>query len=252
MKVIISPAKSLDFKNQANTDKYSQARFLDYSERLINKLKTLSVTQLSQLMHISANLANLNYQRNQQWQTPFTLKNAKQAVYSFTGEVFRGLDTPSLSKQKISVLQAKVRILSGLYGILKPLDLIQPYRLEMGTKLKVGRADNLYQFWGTVLAESLNEELNSKQLLINLASAEYFRVIPKKSLRVPVLTPVFKDLKNGQYKTIMTYAKKARGLMLRYIIDNDIDSAEQLKGFDVQGYAFSKNLSSESEYVFTR
>lgn len=252
MKIIISPAKSLDFENKATTNVYTQPRFLEQSEKLNKKLKTISRKKLGELMKISDDLASLNYDRNQEWQPPFTLDNAKQAVFSFTGEVYRGIDVNSLSEDKIPALQDKLRILSGLYGLLKPLDLIQPYRLEMGTKLKVGRADNLYKFWDTTLAESLNEELADNELLINLASSEYFKALPKKALKVPMITPVFKDFKNGQYKTIMTFAKKARGLMVRYIIDNNIETLEELKGFDVDGYGFSQEMSTENELVFTR
>ncbi|CAM1339948.1 peroxide stress protein YaaA [Tenacibaculum aestuarii] len=252
MKIIISPAKSLDFENKATTNVYTQPRFLEQSEKLNKKLKTISRKKLGELMKISDDLASLNYDRNQEWQPPFTLDNAKQAVFSFTGEVYRGIDVNSLPEDKIPALQDKLRILSGLYGLLKPLDLIQPYRLEMGTKLKVGRADNLYKFWDTTLAESLNEELAGNELLINLASSEYFKALPKKELKVPMITPVFKDFKNGQYKTIMTFAKKARGLMVRYIIDNNIETLEELKGFDVEGYGFSQEMSTENELVFTR
>jgi cytoplasmic iron level regulating protein YaaA (DUF328/UPF0246 family) len=252
MKIIISPAKSLDFENKATTDVYTQPRFLEQSQKLNKKLKTLSRKKLSELMKISDDLASLNYDRNQDWQPPFSLDNAKQAVFAFTGEVYRGIDANSISEDKIPVLQEKLRILSGLYGLLKPLDLIQPYRLEMGTKLKVGRKENLYKFWDTTLAESLNEELRDGELLINLASTEYFKALPKKALKVPMITPVFKDFKNGQYKTIMTFAKKARGLMVRYIIDNNVETLEELKGFDVEGYGFSEEMSTETELVFTR
>ncbi|CAM1363999.1 conserved hypothetical protein [Tenacibaculum litoreum] len=252
MKIIISPAKSLDFENKATTDVYTQPSFLEQSEKLNKKLKTLSRKKLSELMKISDDLASLNYDRNQDWQPPFSLDNAKQAVFAFTGEVYRGIDANSISEDKIPVLQEKLRILSGLYGLLKPLDLIQPYRLEMGTKLKVGRKENLYKFWDTTLAESLNEELRDGELLINLASTEYFKALPKKALKVPMITPVFKDFKNGQYKTIMTFAKKARGLMVRYIIDNNVETLEGLKGFDVEGYGFSEEMSTETELVFTR
>ncbi len=252
MKIIISPAKSLDFETPANVKEFTQPRFLEQSEKLNKKLKTISRKKLSGLMKISDDLASLNYERNQTWSLPFNSENAKQAIYSFTGEVFRGIDVTTLDESKVPVLQEKLRILSGLYGLLKPLDLIQPYRLEMGTKLKVGRKDNLYQFWGNDLADSLNSELEDNELLINLASTEYFKALPKKALKVPMITPVFKDFKNGQYKTIMTFAKKARGLMVRYIIENDIETLEQLKGFDTDGYRFTEEMSSENELVFTR
>ena len=252
MKIIISPAKSLDFETKAGTEEFSQPRFLEYAEKINKKLKTLSKKKLSELMKISDDLSALNYERNQNWNPLFTPENAKQAVYCFTGEVFRGLDVTSLANEKMVVLNHKLRILSGLYGILRPLDLMQPYRLEMGTKLKIGGADNLYKFWGTLLADSLNSEMEEGELLINLASSEYFKAVPKKVLITPMITPVFKDLKNGQYKTIMTYAKKARGQMVRYIIDNNVETLEALKGFNVEGYAFSEAMSSENELVFTR
>lgn len=252
MKIIISPAKSLDFETKPNVKEFTQPRFLEQSEKLNRKLKTLSRKKLSELMKISNDLASLNYDRNQTWELPFTSDNSKQAVYSFTGEVFRGLDVTTLEESKVYSLQDKLRILSGLYGLLKPLDLIQPYRLEMGTRLKVGRKDNLYQFWGDTLANSLNEELRDDELLINLASSEYFKALPKKVLKVSMITPVFKDLKNGQYKTIMTFAKKARGLMVRYIIENNVENLEGLKSFDVDGYRYTEEMSTEHDLVFTR
>lgn len=252
MKIIISPAKSLDFESNVPTTLHTHPQFLEKSEKLSKKLKSLSKNKLSDLMSISDDLARLNYERNQEWQTPFTPDNAKQAIYAFTGAVFQGIDVNSLPEEKLPILQDRLRILSGLYGLLKPLDLIQPYRLEMGTKLKVGKSDNLYQFWDDTVAKALNDELEDDELLINLASSEYFKVIPKKVLKVPMITPVFKDFKNGQYKTIMTYAKMARGYMVRYIIDNNVTTLEELKGFDVEGYGFDSKLSSEFELVFTR
>ena len=252
MKIIISPAKSLDFETKVETSLHSQPQFLEQSEKLNKKLKTLSKKKLSEFMSISADLAALNYERNQNWQTPFTTENAKQAVFAFTGEVFRGIDVTTLSSEKLPVLQDRLRILSGLYGLLKPLDLIQPYRLEMGKKLKVGRTENLYQFWGNTITESLNEELADDDLLVNLASSEYFKAVNQKVLKVPMITPVFKDFKNGQYKTIMTFAKKARGLMVRYIIDHNITTIDGLKGFNIEKYGFSQEMSTETELVFTR
>jgi hypothetical protein len=252
MKIIISPAKSLDFETKAATSLHSQPLFLEQSEKLNKKLKTLSKSKLSDLMKISDDLASLNYERNQTWETPFTPENSKQAIYAFTGEVFRGIDVNSLESEKVPLLQERLRIISGLYGLLKPLDLIQPYRLEMGTRLKVGRTENLYKFWDDTVAKSLNEELEEGELLVNLASSEYFKAIPKKILKVPMVTPAFKDFKNGEYKTIMTFAKKARGLMVRYIIDNDVKTIEELKGFNSNKYRFSEKLSSENDLVFTR
>ncbi|MDB9736261.1 peroxide stress protein YaaA [Polaribacter sp.] len=252
MKIIISPAKSLDFESEVPTSLYTQPRFLEQSNKLAKKLKTLSKNKIGDLMSISEALSQLNYERNQTWETPFTTDNAKQAIYSFTGAVFMGIDVNSLEEEKIPVLQERLRILSGLYGLLKPLDLIQPYRLEMGTRLKVGKTENLYKFWDDILADSLNEELKEDELLVNLASTEYFKALPKKVLKVPMITPVFKDFKNGQYKTIMTYTKKARGLMVRYIIDNNVNTIEELKGFNIERYRFSEEMSSENNLFFTR
>ena len=252
MKIILSPAKALDFETSAPTAEYSMPRFLEHSQILNDKLKTMSRKEIGTLMKISDALSDLNYTRNQDWELPFTAENAKQAVYSFTGQAYQGLDAMTIAEDKIPALQNKLRILSGLYGVLKPLDLIQPYRLEMGTRLQVGDTTNLYKFWGDTLANALNDELEDGELLINLASSEYFKVLPKKTLKVPMITPVFKDFKNGAYKVIMTYAKKARGVMTRYIIENDVETLEDLKGFNVDGYAFDENLSEENELVFTR
>tara|TARA_R110002124_G_scaffold233351_1_gene398543 strand:- start:4714 stop:5472 length:759 start_codon:yes stop_codon:yes gene_type:complete len=252
MKIIISPAKSLDFESKVSTSLHSQPQFLDDSVKLNKKLKTLSRKKIADFMSISKELAELNYERNQNWSIPFTPDNSKQAIFAFTGEVFRGIDVNSLEVDKIPLLQDRLRILSGLYGLLKPLDLIQAYRLEMGKKLKVGRAENLYKFWGDKITNALNDELADDDLLINLASSEYFKVINQKVLKVPMITPVFKDFKNGQYKTIMTFAKKARGLMVRYIIDNNVTTIDALKGFNVDGYGFDENMSIETGLVFTR
>jgi cytoplasmic iron level regulating protein YaaA (DUF328/UPF0246 family) len=252
MKIIVSPTKSLDFESKVPTNLFTQPRFLEQSKKLNAKLKTLSKNEIASLMSVSEALSQLNYERNQVWETPFTKENAKQAVYSFTGAVFKGIDVNSLEDEKVPVLQDRLRILSGLYGLLKPLDLIQPYRLEMGTKLKVGNTENLYKFWNNELANSLNEELKDGELLINLASAEYFKALPTKALKAKMITPVFKDLKKGQYKIVMTYAKKARGLMVRYIIDNEVNTIEELKDFNVDNYRFSEEMSTETELLFTR
>ena len=252
MKIIISPAKSLDFESDAKTTVFTQASFLKESSLLNKKLKDLSISKLSDLMKISPALADLNYNRNQNWHQPFSLENSKQAIYAFTGEVFKGIDVNSLAEEKIPLLQSRLRILSGLYGLLKPLDLIQPYRLEMGTKLDVGKANNLYKFWDSSLADSLNQEMNEGDLLINLASTEYFKAVPKKVLKNSMITPIFKEFKNGDYKIVMTYAKRARGLMVRYIIENNINTLEELKGFNTEGYLYTESLSSDSELVFTR
>ncbi|MEN8124137.1 MAG: peroxide stress protein YaaA [Bacteroidota bacterium] len=252
MKIVISPAKSLDFETQIPTKKYTQSIFLEQSEKLNKVLKKKSPKQLSKLMSISDKLGELNWQRNQDWQLPFTNTNARQAVYAFKGDVYIGLDAYTISVDKIEQLQDKLRILSGQYGILKPLDLMQPYRLEMGTKLKIGSKDNLYKFWGDSLTETLNNEMKNDEPLINLASQEYFKAINPKLLEAPVITPVFKDFKNGKLKIISFFAKKARGMMVRYVIDNNIENAEDLKGFNSGGYAFDANLSTDDQLVFTR
>ena len=252
MKILISPAKSLNFETEVPTTKHSQAVFLEQAEKLASVLKKKSARQLSKLMNISSNLGQLNFERNQQWALPFSPENSRQAIFAFAGEVFRGLDVASLDLSKIDQLQDKLRIISGQYGLLKPLDLIQPYRLEMSTRIKIGRKANLYQFWADTITEALNNELEENEALINLASNEYFKAINSKLLKVPVITPVFKDLKNGEYKVIMTFAKLARGYMVRYIVDHNIETVEGLKGFDREGYAYDDNLSSATELVFTR
>lgn len=252
MKIVISPAKSLDFETKLPTTQFTEGIFLNEAEKLSAVLKKKSPKKLSELMSISPNLGELNWQRNQDWQLPFTAENARQAVFAFKGDVYIGLDAYSLSEEKILQLQQKLRILSGQYGLLKPLDLMQPYRLEMGTKLKIGRQDNLYQFWGNKVTEALNADLDEEEVFVNLASNEYFKVVKPKLLKSAVITPVFKDYKDGKLKMISFYAKKARGLMVRYIIDHNIETAEELKGFNYDGYAFDSNLSSEKELVFTR
>ncbi|MGI9533055.1 peroxide stress protein YaaA [Lutimonas sp.] len=252
MKIVISPAKSLNFETEASTSDYTQPVFLKEAERLSKILKKKSARSLSKLMSISPALGQLNYERNQEWTVPFNPENAKQAVFAFTGEVYRGLDVTSMKEADISFLQDRLRILSGQYGVLKPLDLMQAYRLEMSTRLKVGVKPNLYKFWDSKITDSLNSELEEGELFVNLASNEYYKVLQPKLLKVPVITPVFKEFKNGDYKVVMTFAKLARGLMVRYIVDQKVDSIEGLKGFNVNGYAFDANLSTDTELVFTR
>ena len=252
MKIVISPAKSLDYESEIPTTKYTLPTFLEQSEKLSKVLKKKSARQLSKLMSISDNLGQLNFERNQNWSLPFTQENSRQAIFAFSGAVFQGLNVATIPVNKLDQLQDKLRIISGQYGLLKPLDLIKPYRLEMGTRLKIGRKNNLYQFWDKTITEALNNELEVGEPFINLASSEYFKAIKPKLLKAPVITPVFKDFKNGEYKTIMTFAKLARGYMVRYIIDNDIDTVEGLKGFNIERYAFDDNLSTDTELVFTR
>ena len=205
-----------------------------------------------ELMDISEKLADLNWERNQNWLLPFTPDNARPAVFAFDGDVYTGLDAYTIPADKISVLQDKLRILSGLYGILKPLDLMQPYRLEMGTSMSIGTNKNLYEFWKKKLTKALNDELQSNELFLNLASNEYFSAVDTKSLKVPVITPEFKDYKDGKLKMISFFAKKARGLMVRYIIDTNAETIDDLKQFHYEGYAFDVNLSKGNTLVFTR
>lgn len=252
MKIVISPAKSLDYESPIPTKQFTQGIFLEEAAKINTVLKKKSTKQLSALMSVSPNLGEINWQRNQEWNLPFTLENSRQAIYAFKGEVYIGLDAYSLPLDKLNRLQNKLRILSGQYGLLKPLDLMQPYRLEMGTKLKVGNKENLYQFWNTTITEKLNSELAENELFINLASAEYFKAVKPALLKVPMITPVFKDFKDGKLKVIAFFAKKARGLMVRFIIDHHVETVEDLKNFNYEGYAFDANLSLENELVFTR
>lgn len=251
MKIVISPAKTLEFNKPVPIQTFSECAFLKQAAKLNAVLKKKSPKKLMELMDISENLSTLNYQRNQDWHLPFDPQNARQAVFAFSGDVYDGLDAYTLDKDKFEYLQYKVRILSGMYGILKPLDLIQPYRLEMGTALKVNKHGNLYEFWGDSLTKVLKAELNG-EVLLNLASQEYFKVIKPKLLKSQVIIPEFKDFHNGQLKIISFFAKKARGSMVRYIIDNGIEMVDEVKGFNREGYAFDKNLSTENKWVFTR
>lgn len=252
MKLVLSPAKSLDFESKLPTTKSTEGQFLSDSERINKLLKKKSAKSLSKLMSISPALGQLNYERNQDWQLPFTKENARPAVYAFNGDVYRGLDVYSLDLKKIDALQDTVRILSGLYGVLKPLDLIQPYRLEMGTKLPIGKNKNLYEFWKKKVTQAVNDELEDNEIFLNLASNEYFKVIDTKILKVPVIDIDFKELKNGNYKTIGIFAKLARGLMARYIIDTNAKTLDDIKGFNLENYRFHEQLSKDNSLVFTR
>ena len=252
MKLVLSPAKSLDFESELPIQEHTEAQFLKQSERLNKLLKKKSAKSLSKLMSISDALGQLNYDRNQAWELPFTLENSRPAVYAFDGDVYKGLDAYTIPKDKIEKLQNTVRILSGLYGLLKPTDLIQPYRLEMGTKMPVGTKKNLYEFWKKDITKALNEELEDDELFLNLASNEYFKAVDKKDLKVPVITANFKDFKNGEYKIISFFAKEARGLMARYVIDTNANTIDDLKGFNYEGYNFSEPMSKENDLVFIR
>ncbi|WP_417860684.1 peroxide stress protein YaaA [Winogradskyella sediminis] len=252
MKLVLSPAKSLDYETTLPTTKTTDGIFLDEAERLNKILKKKSAKSLSKLMHISDNLGQLNYQRNQEWALPFTKDNARPAIYAFSGDVYRGLDAYNIPIEKLDKVEDTVRILSGLYGVLKPLDLIQPYRLEMGTKMPVGKNKNLYEFWKKKVTKALNDELEEDEIFLNLASNEYFKAIDTKALKVPIINVAFKEFKNDKYKIIAIFAKLARGLMARYIIDTNAKTIEDIKGFNYENYGFSEALSSEHELVFTR
>ncbi|MEH8020155.1 MULTISPECIES: peroxide stress protein YaaA [Rheinheimera] len=254
MLMLVSPAKDLDFEPSAKTLAVTQPDMLAQSQQLIAICKTLTPADLSSLMHISDKLAGLNVARFSQWQTPFTEDNAKAALFAFNGDVYQGLDANSLNDDDISFAQQHLRILSGLYGVLRPLDLMQPYRLEMGTKLANDNGKDLYAFWQGSITEQLNQQLAvlKSDVVVNLASQEYFKAVKTKQLNARLITPVFKDFKNGQYKIISFFAKKARGLMARYIIQQRITSAGQLKTFDSAGYVYSAEQSSAQELVFLR
>ncbi|WP_281556078.1 peroxide stress protein YaaA [Thalassomonas sp. RHCl1] len=254
MLLVVSPAKNLDFESPLPTDVYTQPALLEFSQSLIDTCVKLTPAEIASLMSISDKLAGLNAARFSEWQQPFTPDNARPAVLAFNGDVYGGLDANSFSQEDFDFAQQHMRILSGLYGLLKPLDLMQAYRLEMGTKLENSKGKNLYQFWDNIITESLNQALAAQgdDVLINLASNEYFKAVKKKTLAAKVITPAFKDWKNGQYKMISFYAKKARGLMARYIIQNRLTEVEQLKGFDLGGYQYSEEFSKGNDWVFTR
>lgn len=252
MKIVISPAKSLNFESDLPTQNFSEASFLKESRQINGVLKKLKPNDLSKLMDISDKLAELNWERNQSWKTPFTPDNSRPAIYAFDGEVYTGIDAYTLPTDKMEDLQNRLFILSGLYGLLKPLDLIQSYRLEMGTSIAIGKSKNLYAFWKTKITETLNKSISKGDFLLNLASNEYFSAIDTKLLKAKVITPEFKDYKDGKLKMISFFAKKARGLMVRFIIDTNAQSIEDIQGFNYEGYAFDANLSSDSKLVFTR
>jgi cytoplasmic iron level regulating protein YaaA (DUF328/UPF0246 family) len=254
MLIVISPAKTLNFEQKAKTTIYSENDFLPRAEKLVKVLKKYRAEDLMVLMNVSQKIALLNQQRFSEWKRPFNLDNAKQAIMAFQGDVYLGLDAESLSEKELNFAQDHLRILSGLYGVLRPLDLIQAYRLEMGTALQTATFKNLYDFWGDKLTFKINQALKAQndKILINLASNEYFKVVNKKKLKGEIITPVFKDFKNGQYKTISFFAKKARGLMSRFIIQNEIQKPEDLIHFNSEAYAYSANESSTNQLVFLR
>ena len=254
MYFLLSPAKNLNEKRDFTPKIYSQPPLLEEAEILMNDMRPLAPQQIAELMHVSDKIALLNAERNAAWHTPFTPENAKQAVYMFNGDVYEGLSAETLDSDGIDYLQRHVRLLSGLYGLLRPLDLMQPYRLEMGTPFANRRGKNLYEYWGGTITELLNRILKEHKAdtLINLASQEYFKAVRPEKLDADIITPVFKDEKNGQYKIISFYAKRARGLMVRYAAERRITRAEELKQFDYEGYIYSEAASNEKEWVFLR
>lgn len=254
MKIVISPAKSLDFETQLPTNQFTQPNFIKQSKEINDVLKTLSPADLKKIMAISDNLAELNWQRNQDrnYKLLELSSNVRQAIFAFNGDVYTGIDAYSLNDKQIDYIQNHLRILSGLYGLLKPLDAIEAYRLEMGIKLPVANQKDLYHFWKETVTKELNKSFKKDDILINLASNEYFSAVDKKTLEATIITPEFKDYKDGKLKTISFFAKKARGLMVRFMADNEVENPEDLKTFNAEGYQYDANLSTETKWVFTR
>ncbi|WP_151831406.1 peroxide stress protein YaaA [Acinetobacter junii] len=254
MLALISPAKTLDYETALPTDTYTQPRLLEQSQQLIDVCRKLSATEIASLMTVSEKIANLNVERFRDWNAEFDFSNARQALFAFKGDVYTGLDAYHLKDHDIDFAQQHLRMLSGLYGLLRPLDLMMPYRLEMGTKLKNNRGNNLYEFWGSIITDQINQDLAEidAKLLVNLASDEYYKSVNEKKIQAEIIKPVFLDQKNGKYKVISFYAKKARGLMARYLIENKLSQVEQLKAFDSEGYYFDAESSSDKELVFKR
>jgi cytoplasmic iron level regulating protein YaaA (DUF328/UPF0246 family) len=254
MLVVVSPAKNMDYQTAPVISDFSQPELLEHSQKLINRCRKLSPAAIASLMKISDKLAGLNADRYASWSMPFSQENAKQALLAFNGDVYTGIDAHSFKPEDFEFAQQHMRIFSGLYGLLKPLDLMQAYRLEMGTRLDTRRGTNLYQFWGDIITKKLNNAMQEQgdNVLVNLASNEYFKSVNGKKLQGEIVTPVFKDCKNGQYKVISFFAKKARGMMARYIIQNRLSEVSQLKQFDLAGYSFDTAMSKANELVFTR
>lgn len=253
MKIIISPAKSLNYSSKLPTTRGTQPVFLETAVKINKKLSRKTKAEIGELMDISPKLADLNYTRYKDFEEEHNKENSRPAIYAFDGDVYTGLDAYTIPTEKLDRLQDSLRILSGMYGILRPLDLIQPYRLEMGTSIGIAKKENLYEVWQRKVTNQLNKELEKDELFINLASNEYFKAVNTANLKVPVVTPVFKDLKNGKLKIISFFAKKARGAMVRYIIDKDVETKDGLKGFDYMDYRFSEEESQkENQLVFTR
>ena len=253
MILVISPAKSMDFETSVATVLQSSPRFIDEATVINKKMKSLSAKKLEQLMDISPKLAELNFERNQVWSHTNIDNPLKPAVLAFTGDVYQGMQSKNFTDEQLQIAQERIRILSGLYGLLRPLDLIQAYRLEMGTQIAIQGKKDLYAFWSEKITKQLIQELSTNgNVLVNLASNEYFKAVNTKKINARIITPVFKDLKNGQYKMISFFAKKARGLMCRFVVENNITNSEEMKAFDLEGYYFNAGLSKGDEWVFTR
>lgn len=253
MIAILSPAKKLDFESKIEFPTSTKPHFLSEAEELMDVLKTKSSTDLSKLMQISEKLGDLNYDRNQDWEKSHTEKNARPAIFSFKGDAYLGFGVEDFSQEELLYAQEKIRILSGLYGLLRPLDLMKAYRLEMGSRLANEKGSNLYQFWNDKITIELNKALKKNgKTLINVASNEYFKSVKAKSLDATIINCHFKEWKNDQYKAIMVFAKKARGMMCRYIVKNQIEKPEDVKTFDLDGYGFNAKLSTETDWFFTR
>ena len=254
MLALISPAKTLDYESALPTDQHTLPRLLEHSQQLIDVSRKLSASEIASLMSVSEKIAQLNVARFRDWQPEFNFSNARQAIFAFKGDVYTGLDAYDLSAQDLEFAQTHLRMLSGLYGLLRPLDLMMPYRLEMGTKLANARGHNLYEFWGDQITQLVNADLAqaNSELLVNLASDEYYKSVKESKVKAEIIKPVFLDQKNGKYKVISFYAKKARGLMARYIIQNQLNDAEDLKSFNTDGYYFDAASSMKGELVFKR
>lgn len=254
MLALISPAKTLDYETALPSSNFTQPRLLDQSEQLIEVCRELSASQLASLMSVSEKIAQLNVARFQDWQTEFDFANARQAIFAFKGDVYTGLDAYALNDSQLDFAQQHLRMLSGLYGLLCPLDLMMPYRLEMGTKLQNPRGSNLYEFWGKRITDLIQQDLQhtNSQILLNLASDEYYKAVKESALDAQIIKPVFLDQKNGKYKVISFYAKKARGLMARFVIEQQIQQVEDLKAFNSEGYYFDAENSNAKELVFKR
>ena len=254
MLALISPAKTLDYESALPTDFFTLPRLLEHSQELIDLSRKLSVSDLSSLMHVSEKIAKLNVERFKDWQSEFNFSNARQAIFAFKGDVYTGLDAYHLNDADFEFAQQHLRMLSGLYGLLRPLDLMMPYRLEMGTKLHNARGHNLYEFWGSHITDLIHQDLEktNSSVLLNLASDEYYKAVIEAKIQAEIIKPVFLDQKNGQYKVISFYAKKARGLMARFMIENKIDQVDDLKSFNSDGYFFDAESSLKGELVFKR